>query len=126
MDAEESLELGFIDSIEDVEGDNSSVAMNAMQCQKFVKYDLSLLADKLNKMREKNMNVCHLLKCARSLSQIEKIAKKHMKISNSEVTAIVSAVSRISSGDHEKPSESHGDHEPQAIINMLNNFKIGE
>ena len=119
LNADEALNFGFIDSIDDGKTDLSMVAMAGMRSHSAVGFDMAKFCAKIDDIAANKPPVKNLFASASTLAEVEKIARDNLKLSRAETTAIVAAVKNV----------VHCDNEPDEKVDlteMFNNFKLGE
>ena len=118
LNAEEAINYGLIDEVETGKADLSLVAMAGMKAHEKVGFDMSKFCAKMEAMAKNKPPVKELFSQATTLAEVEAVARKNLKLSRAETTAIVAAVKNVVHCDN-VPSEKLD------LTEMFNNFEIG-
>ncbi len=118
LNAEEAINYGLIDEVETGKSDLSLVAMAGMKAHEKVGFDMSKFCAKMEAMAKNKPPVKELFSQATTLAEVESVARKNLKLSRAETTAIVAAVKNVVHCDN-VPSEKLD------LTEMFNNFEIG-
>jgi ATP-dependent Clp endopeptidase proteolytic subunit ClpP len=114
MDANEAKSFGFADTVESGKSELAMVAMSAMRSRDRVNFDSNKLVAKIDSMKSNKKPVRDMFNGCETLAKIESVMRQEMQISQSEATAIVSALRKV----------DHGDRDQKEVLSSIKNLKF--